>query len=138
MFLSVCLFIFVYLFIFYIAVTFSSNSFVIVSPDNVGGSSWSSVTRGVKRQEVVNPHPPRSEEKKKEADRGAKVRGADGADGRNTSRSALHQIKCHPRQGQLPEPPGGEGKGKEANEGEEICGRGDEGLKSTDSGGVHG
>lgn len=60
MFLSVCC-----LFIFDIAVTFSSNSFVIVSPDNVGGSSWSSVTRGVKRQEVVNPHPPRREEKKK-------------------------------------------------------------------------
>lgn len=119
MFLSVCLFIFIYLFIFYIAVTFSSNSFVIVSPDNVGGSSWSSVTGGAKRQEVVNPHPPRSEEKKN-VDPGAKVRGADGADGRDASRSALHQIKCHPRRGQLPEPSGGEGKGKKANEGEEI------------------
>lgn len=133
-----------YLFIFYTAVTFSSNSFVIISPDNVGGSSWSSVTAGVKRQEVVSPHPPRSEEKKHRS--GAKVRGADGADGadvRNaqpTTKSNVIPAGVNYRSGVHAHKlgAGGEGKGKKANKGKEICGRGDEGLKSTDSGGVYG
>lgn len=73
--------------------------FVIVLPDNVGDSIWSSVTGRVKQQEVVNPFPPCKENKKK--DEGWK---SEGLLARTLPAQPRAEIKCHPRRGQLPEP----------------------------------
>lgn len=111
---------------FYIAVTFSSNSFIIVSPDNVGGSSWSSITGGVKRQEVVNLIHLATRVKKKCRSWGESQKGL-----------TAETLPAHPRTKSNVIPAGvnyqscrvhahklgvrGEGKGRKANKGEEIC-----------------